>query len=189
MGSGSSRDRRIAVNGKRDWTKLVTLDSNPDHKPNVVHDLESLPWPFEDNSFQELHGYEIWEHLGRQGDARSFFAHFSEAYRILAPGGFLVATCPSYRSMWAFGDPSHTRVITSGSLVFLDQQQYQIQVDTPETRTAMSDFRQIWKGDFRAVWVNLKGEEDGSGFSFVLQAVKPSRLRIDSPGLQGVESM
>lgn len=168
IGCGSTRDRRLAVNGRREWTKLVTLDSNPDHRPDVVFDLQSNTWPFEENTFDEVHAYEVLEHLGRQGDAARFFQDFYQAWRILKPGGFLAATCPSYRSMWAWGDPSHTRVLTSGSLVFLDQDQYRIQVG----KTAMSDFRWLWKADFRTVWL----EEDEDKFCFVLQAVKPPRL-------------
>lgn len=170
IGCGSTRDRRLAVNGQRDWTKLVTLDNNTDHHPDVLHDLQSTPWPFGDETFDEVHGYEVLEHLGRQGDARSFFETFGEAWRVLKPDGFLAATCPSYRSMWAWGDPSHTRVLTSGSLVFLDQDQYRLQVG----KTAMSDFRWLWKADFRTVWL----EEDEDKFCFVLQAVKPPRLDI-----------
>lgn len=174
IGCGSTRDRRLAVNGQRDWTRLVTLDSNPDHHPDVVFDLQSDTWPFEPDTFDEVHAYEVLEHLGRQGDAPSFFETFYQAWRVLKPGGFLAATCPSYRSMWAWGDPSHTRVLTSGSLVFLDQEQYQIQVG----KTAMSDFRWLWKADFRTVWL----EEDADKFCFVLQAVKPSRLEsLDTP--------
>lgn len=175
LGAGSTRDRRLACNGKQDWTDLVTLDFNPDHKPDVVHDLSVLPWPFEDETFDEVHAYEVLEHFGQQGDWRAFFAHFGELYRILKPGGYLAVTCPSYRSVWAWGDPSHTRVITSGSLVFLDQEQYQKQVGV----TAMSDFRFAWRGDFRAAWVDMRGEASGDGLSFVLQAVKPSRLLAD----------
>lgn len=177
LGCGSSRERRIAVNGRQGWSKLVTLDAYDGHAPDVVHDLNATPWPFEDDTFDEIHAYEILEHLGRQGDAASFFAHFFEAWRILKPGGVLVATCPSYRSVWAFGDPSHTRVISSGSIVFLDRSQYAKQVGN----TAMSDFRWLWKGDFAPVWVDLKSEAEGSGFAFVLQALKPARGLSPSP--------
>ena len=176
LGSGSSRDRRLVVDGKRDWTKLVTLDNNADHRPDVLHDLSVFPWPFEDDTFDEIHAYELLEHLRQQGDWRGFFDDFAELWRILKPGGYLAATCPSYRSIWAWGDPSHTRVITSGSLVFLDQEQYVKQVGV----TAMSDFRFCWRGDFRAVFVDMQGEAAGEGLSFVLQAVKPSRLTAPS---------
>lgn len=171
LGCGSTRDRRIVVNGERGWKDLVTLDFNTDHRPDVIHDLEELPYPFPDDTFHEIHAYEVLEHLGRQGDWRTFFAQFSEFWRILEPGGFLAATCPSYRSMWAWGDPSHTRVITSGSLVFLDQSQYRIQVG----KTAMSDFRHCYRADFAPVFADMQGEQSGDTFSFVLQAVKPSR--------------
>jgi len=172
IGCGSQRDRRIVVNGQRGWTQLITVDQVSDHKPDVIHNLEQLPWPFKADTFDEVHAYEVLEHLGQQGDFRDFFAQFSEIWRILKPGGYLAATCPSYKSMWAWGDPSHTRVITSGSLVFLDQEQYRVQVG----KTAMSDFRPWYKADFKAVYVDMAGEESGAGFTFVLQAVKPSRL-------------
>lgn len=169
IGCGSTRDRRLP-RGKHGWSKLVTLDWNADHKPDVVHDLEVLPYPFADDTFDEVHAYEVLEHLGQQGDFRSFFGQFSELWRILKPGGLLAATCPSWASMWAWGDPSHRRVISSGSLVFLDQAQYQAQVGV----TAMSDFRFCYSADFAAV----PGEchEDAESLRFVLRAVKPSRL-------------
>lgn len=156
------------VQGRREWSKLVTLDHNADHGPDVVHDLEVLPYPFDADTFDEVHAYEVLEHMGRQGDWRTFFAQFSELWRILKPGGMLAATCPSWKSMWAWGDPSHTRVLTSGTLVFLDQAQYQRQVG----KTPMSDFRFVYQADFRTVWL----DEDDEAFRFVLQAVKPSRL-------------
>lgn len=167
LGCGSNHERRVAVNGRRSWNELVTLDHNDDHSPDVVHDLEQVPYPFVSDLFDEVHAYEVLEHLGRQGDWRSFFAQFSELWRILKPGGFLVATCPSWRSPWAWGDPSHTRVITAGTLVFLSQAEYAKQVG----RTPMSDFRFCYAADFQPVHVH----EDDEQLVFVLQAVKPAR--------------
>ena len=169
LGCGSSRERRIIIDGRRVWSRLVTLDHNVDHRPDVVHDMEVLPYPFADDTFDEVHAYEVLEHLGQQGDFRTFFAQFSELWRILKPGGFLAATCPSWRSMWAWGDPSHRRVITSGTLVFLDQAEYVRQVG----KTAMSDFRFCYRADFRPVPGACR--EDDENLLFVLQAVKPSR--------------
>jgi SAM-dependent methyltransferase len=146
---------------------LVTLDRYAGHKPDIVHDLEVLPWPVKDSSCDEVHAYEVLEHLGTLGDAPSFFAHFSEIWRVLKPDGYLAATCPSWRGMWAFGDPSHRRIINAGSLVFLDQQEYHLQVG----KTAMSDFRDIYRADFRIHFQH----EAGDTFMFVLQAIKPAR--------------
>ncbi len=180
LGCGSARDRRIPVNGKEGWTQLVTLDHNPDHAPDVVHDLEVVPYPFDDDTFDEVHAYEVLEHLGGfPGDWRSFCRDFSELWRILKPGGYLAATCPSWRSIWAFADPSHRRVICNGSLVFLSQFQYALQIG----RTTMSDFRRWYHADFTVASADLETEARGDGFAFVLQAVKPARAASE---LQGV---
>lgn len=165
------------------WRDLVTLDSNPDHGPDIIYNLESagmrhshgggIPY-FDDqarynlvcavSTYDELHAYEVLEHIGQQGDATAFFQQFTEFHRILKPGGLFCATCPSWSSPWAWGDPSHTRVITSGTLAFLSQRQYREQVGV----TPMSDFRNIYKADFEPVFVH----EDQHTLAFVLRAIK-----------------
>jgi SAM-dependent methyltransferase len=172
LGAGSSRTKKLSVNGRSEWSNLITLDINADHKPDVVWDLEDLPLPFPDNEFDEIHAYEVLEHTGQQGDYKFFFAQFSELWRILKPGGFLIGTCPSRNSPWAWGDPSHKRVVQRENFVFLDQTEYTKQVGV----TPMSDFRYFYKADFSAVHL----ADDQNNFSFFIQAVKPPRLSKDS---------
>jgi predicted SAM-dependent methyltransferase len=126
IGCGSKHDKRLTSDGTTDWGELITLDYNSDHAPDVVWDLMSLPLPFEDNTFDEIHAYEVLEHTGSQGDYKFFFAQFSEFWRILKNNGKLLVTCPSRHSEWALGDPSHTRILQKEQLVFLDQEQYHI---------------------------------------------------------------
>lgn len=161
IGCGSRRDKMI---GSGEWEKLVTLDLEESHHPDVVHDLNDYPWPFPDDEFDEIHAYEVLEHLGRQGDYRSFFATFSEAWRILKDGGLLCATCPAPGSPWVWGDPGHTRQISPHSLVFLDQTEYTKQIGV----TPMSDYRSIYSADFERVWTDVRGDT----FGFVLRARK-----------------
>lgn len=173
LGCGSTRDRRIEVAGRAsfDGQELVTLDYNDDHKPDVVWDLENKePLPFEDDSFDEIHAYEVLEHIGQQGDWVTFFRQFSDYWRVLKPNGVFAASVPDWRTEWAWGDPSHRRVITNGTLVFLDQTEYQKQVGV----TAMSDFRFCYKADFS----RIPGSVGVHGFSlyFALQAHKPARV-------------
>lgn len=144
------------------------MDINPDHKPDVVHDLMVLPLPFADNTFDEIHAYEVLEHTGQQGDWRFFFAQFMEFYRILKPDGSLFATCPAPDSDWAWGDPSHTRIVHPLNLTFLNQPEYTNQVG----KTPMSDFRFVFSGDFEVDGLRVA---DGQT-QFVLRAVKPSRI-------------
>ena len=128
-----------------------------------------LPLPFKDSSFDEIHAYEVLEHLGQQGDYKLFFAQFSEFYRILKPNGYMLATCPSRHSVWAWGDPSHTRIVQPESLVFLSQPMYTHNVG----KNSMSDFRYIFKDDFEIMFT----EDDKDTFRFIIQAIKPSRIR------------
>lgn len=225
LGAGS---RHVKHLGAPEWGKLVTLDAEERHKPDVIFDLEkcigeegknrpfyvrkseaerikpALEWhgeisgawssdtehlfhgwcrgrlPFLDNFFDEVHAYEVLEHVGAQGDARKFFEQFTEFWRVLRPGGILYGSVPDHRSLWAWSDPSHKRIITQGTLTFLVQPAYTEQVG----KTAMSDFRSLYKADFDLVHSQTTGAESGdvssAQYFFGLRAVKPSRWE---PGL------
>src|SRR5678816_823307 len=116
MGSGSSRERRM---GDGEWTILVRLDFDASHKPDVVADLRQHPLPFADNTFDEIHAYEVLEHLAPQGDYEFFFAEWTEYHRIIKPGGMFFGSCPWWQGKWAWGDPGHTRVIQPETLNYL----------------------------------------------------------------------
>lgn len=166
LGAGSNHVLRALTPLSHLEPKLTTLDIEPRHKPDVVWDLNVVPWPFADESFHEVHAYEVLEHLGQQGDAVSFFAHFGEIYRLLKPGGLLCGSCPRHDSLWAFGDPSHRRIINRGSFTFLSQPAY-----ADVGKTAMTDFRSLWAGDFEAVGL----EDTPDQLYFMLKAHKPAR--------------
>lgn len=195
LGCGHSRDKRldpreflpnqaVAPEDFRTWRgQLDTLDYELSCRPDFVCNLHRVPWQvsrlcdpcelptvLDESSYDELHAYEVLEHLGRQGDFRAFFAHFSEIWRVLKPGGYLCATCPSRYSEWLWGDPGHTRAILPSSLVFLSQPQY----DTQRGQTSMSDYRREYRADFDII-VRL---DDHHTHKFVLQAVKPSRVSL-----------
>lgn len=166
IGCGSMRDKRLTVDGTAEFDQLVTLDYNSDHNPDVVWDLmhpDVLPTTWVDE-FDEIHAYEVLEHLGQQGDYRLFFNQFTAFWRALKPNGHLMATCPSRHSIWAWGDPSHTRIMQAEQLVFLSQRQYAEQVG----KTPMSDFRNIYKADFEIVHAS----DDKETLRFIIKAIK-----------------
>jgi SAM-dependent methyltransferase len=178
IGCGYSRAKVLAPDGNSDWGELTTLDCNPECEPDLLCDLERVPWTavnvsqhtsLPDSNFDEVHAYEVLEHLGSQGDAQAFFRHFAEIWRVLKPDGFLCATTPSRYSPWLWGDPGHKRVILPQSLTFLDQTQYTAQVGV----TMMSDYRNMYRADFKII----QAQDDKVFNRIVLQAVKPSRIK------------
>lgn len=163
IGCGNRRDKMVSRPGRENWDGLVTLDANPKCSPDILHDLNELPYPFEDNSFDEQHSYHCLEHVGRQGDWKFFFAQWSEFWRIMKPDGIFVGIVPAWNSVWAWGDPSHTRIITLESLGFLNQNLYSQIGHTP-----MSDFRDIYKANWEQVYSQVTDHET----IFCLRAVK-----------------
>jgi hypothetical protein len=186
LGCGFQRKKQARRPGDDDeWKDLVTLDHNPNCKPDLHCDLNTILWQcraltsqgekvlnenelLREDFFAEVHAYEVLEHLGFQGDVPSFFGTFNNLYRILVPDGLLFATCPSPRSSWLWGDPGHCRVIQKESLMFLDQSQYTFGLG----KSPMSDYRNWWKGDFQA----MSATDDGTTHRFVLKAIKPARI-------------
>jgi len=162
LGCGNRTAKHIFLKDKQEFENLVRLDNNPDRKPDVLHDLTLHPLPFPNNEFDEIHAYEVLEHLAYQGDYEFFFKEFSEYWRILKPGGHFFATVPSIKSRWCWGDPSHRRVIMPETLNFLCQKTYE------QEHTPISDFRYLYKADFKIKHV----QETDETTLFVLEAVK-----------------
>lgn len=166
IGCGRERTKRISFDDiPKQWSKdLITLDFDETVNPDVVHDLNITPYPFNDNMFDEIHAYEVLEHFGKQGDYRAFFSQFEELWRILKPQGWLIGTCPNWDSLWAWGDPGHTRVITPQTLAFLSQAEYLKQVG----KTAMTDYRFCYTADYEL----YSFSEDKENWGFAMRAIK-----------------
>lgn len=74
---------------------------------DIVHDLDT-PWPFPDNSVEEIEAKDIFEHVNNP------ILFMTEAHRVLEDYGTLHIRTPHYyygREM-AFTDPTHKRFPT-----------------------------------------------------------------------------
>ena len=156
IGAGNCKDKRLFLPNKSAFSNVTTLDIDPLTKPDVLWDLNVRPLPFKDESFDEIHAYEVLEHIGRQGDWKGFFEEFAEYWRILKPEGILFASTP-IDPIVAWSDPGHVRYIGIGTLIFLSQDIYKEQVG----KTAMTDYRDVWKKDFKIIHTE---EQQGSLF-------------------------
>ena len=83
------------------------------HRPeiDVAHDLDFLPWPWADDSFDRIAALAVFEHL----DIDLVLA-LNQCHRILRPGGELVLKLPLWDSERAHDDPTHRWYYTLRSL-------------------------------------------------------------------------
>lgn len=70
-----------------------------------VFDLESPPYPFEDNSVDMIEAIHVFEHI--RGD----LAMMEELHRIAKPGAALTLLVPYGSSDTTFEDPTHVKVL------------------------------------------------------------------------------
>jgi SAM-dependent methyltransferase len=172
IGCGPSRIKKVGLEEvATDWSNLTTLDMDPYCEPDVVHDLNIFPYPFSDNTFNEIHAYEVLEHLGSLGDYKFFFKQFEEIWRILKPDGVFIGMVPGPKSPWIFGDPGHTRIIQPEMIQFLDQDFYNVNPETGKFLKVQSSYYQkIYKGNLKLKSQSF--ENNGWTYIFMLTAAK-----------------
>jgi glycosyltransferase involved in cell wall biosynthesis len=98
LGSGSDRPAG--------W---VNVDKYRAAAPDIVHDLESIPWPLPDGCAEEVLLKHVLEHLGR--DTNTLLGIIQELYRVCAPGATVRILVPHPRHQDFLQDPTHVRPI------------------------------------------------------------------------------
>lgn len=87
--------------GRRYIEGAVNLDVTPARDPDVVHDLESFPWPFDDQAFGRVVAFDVIEHLS------SVLKTMEEIHRVCRQGARIEIAVPHFSSANAFTDPTH----------------------------------------------------------------------------------
>lgn len=75
----------------------------------MVHDLNIMPYPFADNSIEEIIADNILEHLD------DVVVVMEELYRVCRNGAIIKISLPYYKSSGAFSDPTHKHFFTENS--------------------------------------------------------------------------
>lgn len=90
----------------------VGLDIMDGDGIDVVHDLNSRPYPFPDDHFDMVIANHIFEHI------HDLVPVIEELYRVMKKGGYLIIRTPFLSHHGAFGDPTHVRGFTLRSFDF-----------------------------------------------------------------------
>lgn len=96
--------------GQNHLEGFVNVDCMARANPDVLHDLETFPWPFEDSSVGEVVLNHVLEHLG--ADPKKFLGVFSELFRVCKGGALVRIAVPDPRHENFLSDPTHVRPVT-----------------------------------------------------------------------------
>jgi SAM-dependent methyltransferase len=90
----------------------VGIDRSADTLADVVHDLDTFPWPFEDDSFDLIRCQDVLEHLD------DFVRAMEELHRIARPGAEIRIRVPHFSSVQAYTDPTHRHFFSTESMQY-----------------------------------------------------------------------
>ncbi len=97
----------------------INVDVAPECAPDMVVNLESLPWPWPDDSADAVRFNHSLEHMGQSTPL--FLGMIKELYRICRNGAEVEINAPHPRHDDFHNDPTHVRVITPSMLMLLDR--------------------------------------------------------------------
>jgi SAM-dependent methyltransferase len=87
--------------GAEKFPGSIGLDISPDTAADVVHNLDERPFPFDDNSFDQVLLQDVIEHVEEP------IAVMEELHRICRPNARIQLRTPHFSSVLAYGDPTH----------------------------------------------------------------------------------
>ena len=93
----------------------IGIDRNPDSRADVLCDLDHTPYPFADNSFDQLRAIHVIEHLS------DVIRSMEEFHRLVRPGGRVRIETPHYTDFSSFCDPTHRWHLNTFSFRYFGQ--------------------------------------------------------------------
>src|SRR5271157_2330914 len=96
--------------GKKMFPGALGIDVRSNVSADVPHDLDQLPWPFEDNFFDLVLIRHCLEHL------KDVVATMEELWRVTRPRGTIVVEVPHFSWCEAYTHPGHIHFFSGGSL-------------------------------------------------------------------------
>jgi len=85
---------------------------------DLVHDLESRPFPLPDDCADEVVLHHVLEHFADP------LPLMEEVWRLTRPGGRVCIRTPHYSGPYAWNDPTHRRAFTSQSFHYFGENRY-----------------------------------------------------------------
>jgi hypothetical protein len=136
--------------GSRKMEGYVNIDRSPLTAPDLLLDLEQVPWPFEADSVAEIQALHVLEHVG--GETEQFLAVLREMYRVCRDDALINIVVPHHRSESFAGDPTHVRAITAKGMCMFSKDYCRAFAENGWPNTPLAEFLDIDLGLARIVY-------------------------------------
>ena len=100
--------------GKKKRPGTIGVDYSDRHKADIILDLNVFPYPFENESIDQVYLDNVLEHLNQP------MRVMEEVHRICKTGACVKVIVPYFRSVWGFIDPTHRTFYTVDSFAYYD---------------------------------------------------------------------
>jgi SAM-dependent methyltransferase len=138
---GIDRDILDIGCGKNKSPGAIGIDKVALPGVDVVHDLNSFPYPFEDSSFDEIRATHVIEHLD------SIVRAMEEIHRLAKPNAKVVIITPHYSDFQSWNDPTHKWHLTTYSFRYFQKDYESSYYSTAsfETEQIHIDMARLWR--------------------------------------------
>lgn len=100
---------------------FVNVDAFPTCEPDVLMDLETVPWPLDSDTFDYVLAKHVLEHVGQAPVV--FGRVMRELYRVCRPGAEVEIHVPHFRHETFYADPTHVRAFTPLTFQMMSKRQ------------------------------------------------------------------
>jgi SAM-dependent methyltransferase len=101
--------------GVNKYPDAIGIDRHAASRADVLCDLDHLPYPFADGSFERIRAVHVLEHVA------DFIRTMEEFHRLLKAGGRVWIVTPHFSDYSSFCDPTHRRHLSSFSFRYFGE--------------------------------------------------------------------
>jgi len=114
---------------------FVTCDYDSLANPDYLFNLETDPFPFENNSVEVVVAHHVFEHLGE-----GYFHCLKELHRVCKHGATIDVRVPHHRHDYFYDDPTHRRPITVGGLLLFSKKHNRLCKEQGAASSRLGDY-------------------------------------------------
>lgn len=133
----------------------IGMDKRKRDGVDIVHDIEEMPWPFEDEFFTRIIASHIVEHL----KPWLMVDIMDEAWRILVPGGYMMIATPYAGSYGFYQDPTHIKGWNEATPTYFDPDKPMYEIYKPKPWKIINN---VWRQEGNLEIVLEKRDEKGT---------------------------